>query len=464
MTMGDFGSVRRTAFFRVPRSEVLECMQGTRKTVNCFAYGRADGMPSAVCVTTGKPAGWKAHDGKIWFPTTRGLAATDPKIDLQKNEIPPPVVIEEVIADKQKVKSLHSYIVTSGDVSNHATIQPFKHVTIAAGRGELEIHYTALSFCAPEKNQFKYKLDGVDSDWVDAGTRRIAYYNNLFPGTYIFHIRGCNNDGVWNERGAVLPIVLTPHLWQTAWFRGAAVLLIFGTVAGSARYVTRKKMQRKLENLERQHALERERSRIAKDIHDEIGAKLTRISLLGGMAKRKLIANPEVEVQIDKMSGTARELISALDEIVWAVNPQNDTLDNFADYLCRYASEFFDNSPVLCQLEVPAAVPHHPLTADVRHNLFLAQKEALHNVLKHSCATKVQVQLVIRENEFELIISDNGHGFLEKNESASDPRTNRTGNGLANMQERLGMIGGTCRIESAPTKGTRVSFVVTLKS
>src|SRR5205807_3804320 len=129
--------------------------------------------------------GWKGKDGRLWFPTTRGVVVVDPN-SIRENDSPPPVVVENVVADKKDL--------TSSSGSNNLIIPP--------GKGDLEFHYTALSFRAPEKNRFKYKLEGVDSDWVDAGTRRIAYYNNIKPRAYTFHVIGCNNDGVWNDLGA----------------------------------------------------------------------------------------------------------------------------------------------------------------------------------------------------------------------------------------------------------------------
>ena len=145
-------------------------------------------------------------------------------------------------------------------------------MNLPPGRGEWEIHYTALSFQAANKNRFRYKLDGVDPDWVDADTRRVAYYNNIAPGTYTFHVTACNNNGIWNPTGTKLKLTLHPHYWQTWWFKSFIVIASLSTAAAGARYVTTKRMQLKLERIEQQHAIERERTRIAKDIHDDLGA------------------------------------------------------------------------------------------------------------------------------------------------------------------------------------------------
>jgi signal transduction histidine kinase len=199
------------------------------------------------------------------------VAVTDPNTGVGLNEQPPPVRIEEVIADKQPV-----------DLAGGGQVR------LAPGRGELEFHYTALSFPVPEKNRFKYKLAGVDPEWVDAGTRRVAYYNNLDPGAYKFEVIACNNDDVWNTTGAELAVTLEPHFWQTWWFLGSTAALGVVAIGGAGRYNARKKMQQELKRHEQQHAIEQERTRIARDMHDEIGAKLTKISFLGAVAKRKL--------------------------------------------------------------------------------------------------------------------------------------------------------------------------------
>jgi signal transduction histidine kinase len=307
----------------------------------------------------------------------------------------------------------------------------------------------------------------VDPDWVEAGTRRVAYYNNLDPGTYHFRVVACNNDGVWNTAGAEVAVALQPHFWQTWWFLGSLAAFALAAAGGSVRYNTKKRVQRELKRLEQQHAIEQERTRIARDMHDEIGAKLTKISFLGALAKRKLAVPGEAEKQIDKMSQTAREMIGALDEIVWAVNPANDTLDHLATYLCRYAAEFFENSPVLCQFDIPPQLPHHRLSTDVRHNVFLAVKEALNNALKHAGATNLRLQISVPADVCQIVIADNGRGFSEGKfptaaGAAGGVRSMRIGNGLTNMRQRLTAIGGQCLVESEAGQGTRIVFTVGL--
>jgi ligand-binding sensor domain-containing protein/signal transduction histidine kinase len=432
--------------FRVGKDQFDKLDRAAIQSLNCIGYGKNDGIlgsdewqEATQLTQPAQPAACIGADGRFWFRTSQGVAVTDPN-KIRSNELPPPVVIEEIIADRK-------------------TIAASDFLKIAPGRGEVEIHYTALSLKAPEKNRFHYKLEGSDLDWVDAGNRRTAYYNHLAPGSYSFRVIACNNDGVWNETGAVIGLKLTPHLWQTWWFLSLCGLLAAGVIGGSARYVTRRRMQQKLERLRQLNAIETERARIARDMHDELGAKLTRISFQGAIAIRSL-SNPALaKEEIGKITHTARALVSSLDEIVWAVDPENDSLENLAGYIVRYAGDFFQNSPINCEFYIPANLPEYRLASDVRHNVFLAVKEALTNVLKHSHATQVQIRLTLGVASAELTILDNGRGL---NSAGPAETPGRNGHGLANLRHRLELINGSCTMTSEPGGGTRVTFVIPL--
>jgi signal transduction histidine kinase len=249
-----------------------------------------------------------------------------------------------------------------------------------------------------------------------------------------------------------------PHFWQTWLFRVAAVLAGIALIAGSVLAVTRRRMHRKLEAMHRERAIERERTRIAKDIHDHLGANLTRISLLSQSAHGELGNTAHAAAQLDRIYDTSRELTRSMDEIVWAINPQHDTLDSLASYLGNFAQEYLVPVNVRCRLEVPLHLPPWPITAEARHNIFLAFKEALHNVVKHSGATEVSVFLTTDSTGFTLIVRDNGKGFDPATVTSRPGR----GNGLKNMTQRLEKIGGRCEIHSQPGAGTEVKFPVAI--
>lgn len=430
--------------FRVRKKDFEDLDTKHADMLTSIAYGKSDGMESPQCNGGGKPAAWKSRDGRLWFPTTKGVVAVDPK-SIKVDHMPPPVYVEELIVDKKP-----QFLPATEKVAE----APLK---LGPGRGELEFHYAALSLVAPERNRFKYKLDGSDTDWIDAGSRRTAYYNNLSPGHYVFHVIACNKDGAWNAIGATVIFDFRPHYWQTWWFRTLLALLVIGSASGTALYATRRKMQRKLQLLEQRHAIEKERGRIAKDIHDDLGSSLTRIMMLGERVEEGLGKREDIGPHVSKIVASARHTVQSLDEIVWAVNPENDTLNGLLAYIGHYANEFFENSDVNCRLELPVELPPVNLVAETRHNLFLIVKEALNNALKHSGATAVRVEVSAKNGAVQILVEDNGHGF-----DVNAAGNGRGGNGLENMRKRIEHLGGQFEISSAPERGTSLKFVLAL--
>jgi signal transduction histidine kinase len=306
---------------------------------------------------------------------------------------------------------------------------------------------------APEKCRFKYRLDGVDSDYIDAGSQHTAHYNNIAPGTYAFHVLACNKNGVWNEIGDTLSLKIQPHFWQTLWFRSLAIAAVLAIVGGIARFILWQKMRQKLTLLEMQHSLEKERSRISRDIHDDLGATLTQITLLSELTQRRADNPLEVKTYTAQISQTARDLVQAMDEIVWAVNPRNDSLPLMTGYIFQHAEKFFSGTLLRCRFDSPETWPDQTLTSEVRHHLFLAAKEALNNVAKHSEATEVWVKLKLVDGELHLCIEDNGKGFRSG-------AIGEYGNGLANMRKRMEEIGGKLEVTSIPGGGTIIALIM----
>ena len=436
--------------FSVEKKELNDFADHKLTRVMSTAYGRYDGLVSMQCNNTAKPSALKSRDGRLWFTTTRGLAVIDPRTNAKPKSVPASIVIEEVTADKCRVASLNScQLASEGSVGDSMT-EPLQPLTVPAGHGELEFRYTAFNFAAPEKLRFRYKLDGIDATWVDAGDRRVAAYNHVPPGHYTFRVAVCNADGVWNETGTTTQLRLLPHFWETSWFLVFSGILVLGSVGIGVRYITWRKVQRRMEKLEQQHAIEKERTRIAQDMHDELGSRLTEILLLSeSPSTGEQKSEPEVRAAI---SDVTREIRRNMDAIVWAVNPANDTLDRTVNYLCNYVVKYLAKASIRCRLDVPDDLPALPVSSETRHNLFLAVKETMNNIARHAQATEVKFYLCYDSSKLLLVIEDNGKGF--------STTQSHGGNGLLNIRKRMVAIGGSVVVNSEPGKGTRIEFVI----
>ena len=438
---GNFWISSYDGIFRVSKAELEACADGKIPSVHSLHYGKADGLPTQECSGGLQPSGCQTKDGRLWFPTSKGLVVLAPAA-VTTNLLAPPVVIEEFRVDG---------VVVSNTGPTEIHIKP--------GHQRFDFQYTALSLVSPEKVRFRCRLEGLEKEWMDVGTSRAVNYNFVPPGRYVFHVTACNNDEIWNEQGVSLAFHVLPHFWQTVWFRVVGAVALAVTAGALVWFDTRRRMGRKMEKLERQRALDRERSRIASDIHDDLGASLTRITLLSQSARGDLEDNaPQAAAEVDRIYTTARELTRAMDEIVWAVNPQHDTLDSLAIYLGKFAQDYLRAAGIRCRLNLPEQLPNWSLTAELRHNLFLAVKETLHNVVKHSSATEVHITLTLAPNGFAWEVEDNGHGFSGGDAIPENPDRLSSGNGLRNMRRRTEEVGGRCEVKSSPGKGTRVKF------
>jgi len=428
---GDLWMSCNRGVFRVSKTELNAVADGRAARIQCTVFGKPDGLLSTECNGTIQPAGWKTSDGRLWFPTTKGVGVVDPQ-RLPHNGFAPPVVIEEVALDGKIAERSDALEIGPGTVS-------------------IEIRYSGLSFVAPELVRFKYRLEGLDGDWLPPTSERVARYTHLPAGRYRFRVIASNNDGVWNETGAALDFNVIPPWWRTTWFTMLAVVAFAGFVAGAARLATARRYRLRMAELERQHALERERSRIARDMHDGLGSDLVKISMLGEMAGDQTDDPESLRPRLQKITQTARDAVRNMDEIVWAVNPKNDTVENLANYLCQFAREHFEMSSTRLHLDVPPNLPDAPLTAEVRHNLFLVVKEALNNAVKHAHAADVWLRVNADGNQLSIEVEDNGGGMVEN-------PTGRKGHGMDNLQNRTAQIGGRLDILSGQGHGTRLTI------
>ena len=442
---------------RVKKRELDDLATHRIPAVYPRVYGRADGMLSEECTGGFSPVGLRSKAGLLWFATLKGIVVIDPQHTVSSPA--PAVVLEQTLVDGVPQLSIPGRTVGDIDGGREPGNAAFDSLSLAPGKHIVEFRYTGFSFDAPDRVRFRYRLEGLDPDWVEAGTRRVAFYSFVPPGVYHFRVIACNGDGVWNESGASLSLAVLQHFWQTWWFLAALSLGTVTAGAGSARYVEKRRTQQRLKRLEQERALERERTRIAQDLHDIMGARMCRISFLSEHARLSLTVPVELQEEIRSISDESREVLQSLDEIVWAVNPQKDTLDHLVSYIGQYAQEYFRRTGIECELEIPPQLPVRPLSSQSRHHLFLAVHEALTNILKHSGATRARIVMACRGPDFEIAISDNGIGFDPVyNESNSPSSAAGFCNGLGNMRRRLEELGGRCRVESQAGQGTTIRF------
>jgi signal transduction histidine kinase len=350
-----------------------------------------------------------------------------------------PLIIESVQVDGQEQNP------------NGPHGQSLPAVVIPHGRESLDIQYTGLNLDDPQQTRFRYKMEGHETGWIPAGKRRQAHYSKLLPGSYQFTVTARNADGAWNPVGATLSVTVLPAFWQKPSFRAAFAAGLLGVIIAVVYYLSTQRLQRQLEGLRQQQALEKDRARIARDIHDQVGASLTQLSLLGEMVGSDQEDPAEVAQHAAQISQTARETAHALDEIVWTVNPSNDTLEGLINYICKHAQEYLAVAGLRYRLEAPSQLPDSEVSPEARHNIFLAAKESVTNIVKHARASEACIRLRLGPGNFTLEIEDNGRGPGGVTGPAAQSR-----NGMKNMRKRMTEIGGSFEILPGNKGGTLI--------
>jgi signal transduction histidine kinase len=298
----------------------------------------------------------------------------------------------------------------------------------------------------------------MDHDWVDAGTRRAAYYSQLPPGEYQFQVMVGGFDREWHAAERVVRLRVIPRLWERRSVQVLAGGVLIGIAAGGLAWSQRRRYRLHLERLEMQNAVENERRRIARDLHDEFGSALSGIMLQGEAAVQAPLPQAAQSV-IVSITERVRRLIVALDEVVWTTDPRNDSLPRVVAYLCDYAESFLSPTGINFRLDAPAPaeLPAINLTAPQRHNLLLATKESLNNAVRHARARTIGLKMRIQDHALVVQIWDNGRGF--------DPKGNRSsGNGLSNLESRMKLLQGSAEIRSRAGEGTTVTLAVPLRT
>lgn len=369
----------------------------------------------------------KTRNGEIYWGGTNGIYRFYPNVK-NTNPIVPAV-------------RLTAFSLFDQPADLDTAISEIKTVKLAHNQNFFSLGFAALDFTRPGQNRYAYKLDGVDQDWVDAGYQNSAKYTNVPPGTYTFRVKGSNNEGVWNEEGASVKIIIRPPYWARWWFRSAVTLTALLILFALYRY----RVNRLLE-------IERTRLRIARDLHDDIGSSLSSIALESELVQNKPMLDKTERTHLSRIADRSRRLIESLDDIVWAINPANDRLDNFLLHMQETAADLLSKKGILYTLYFAKDELPPCLEMECRRHLFLIFKELLHNVLKHAQASQVAISLAKQDGELVLRVKDDGVGF--------DEAAVRKGNGLTNMKMRALRINGQIEFQTPPEGGCEAVLAV----
>ncbi len=442
-TLGNFWMSCNRGIFRISKQDLDEFAAGTRSEITSIGYGRSDGLLNVECNGGYWPAGIRSRDGKLWFPTQDGVAVIDPQT-VPHNPQPPPVVIQAFLLD-------------------HVPVPFDRPMRLAPKTEHFEIQYTALSFINSTFIQFKYKLEGLDSHWIDAGQRRTAYYSHVPPGHYVFTVIARNSDGVWNNTGRSLDITMLAPYYRTAWFEALAMLAVMGLAGAAWRYrIARLEHAQALQQAFSRQLIasqENERKRIAGELHDSLGQRLVvikNLALFFLRAQGEAAANGKFG-QIEEISAETSLAIDETREIAYNLRPfQLDRLGltKAIEGLVRAVSAA---SGILFTCEVDNIDDVFP--EDLRINFYRIVQESVNNIVKHSKASEAGISVQRTADRVVLAVRDNGQGFVPAGGSA-EPQQN--GFGLSGMAERAQLLSGVFTVHSTPTRGASIRIEIHL--
>jgi signal transduction histidine kinase/ligand-binding sensor domain-containing protein len=417
-------------------TELEAVEKGLANTVNCLIYGVEDGLPNLECSTEYFPAIHLSEQGTLWIATSEGIASVN------ANEIPdkfsdPPVYIEQVLID---------------DKASEPGSDP---VVIPAGSARLSFHYTGVTLNTSQRARFQYRLVGQDQDWVDAWGSREAHYTKLPPGDYSFMARASDHQGVWSRSPAKVHLRMLPFIWQTTEFKigvaaGSAIL-----IALTAWLITRGAYLGYIKKLVQERAIEQERARIAQDLHDRLGSQSTQIIFLTKALNEYVSRQDWQEMKMfsDRIRSTAKDMTISLDEIIWTTDPSKDNVESSMAFFIAYAESYFKDTSTRLRVDIPMSIESREFSMEARHEVFLAIREALANVLKHAKASEVWLSIKLKENRLRIQVDDDGVGIQSQVEDKGR-------SGLRNIQRRMESIGGTVDYKSSAVGGFSVQIEI----
>jgi signal transduction histidine kinase/ligand-binding sensor domain-containing protein len=425
---------------RVSKRELNSVADGTQARVTSLSLGKGDGLLNAECNGGAWPSGATGPNGTLWFPTQDGVAVINPET-ISASSHPVPARIESVLVDR-------------------ASVPPGAPVRIVPGQEALEIQYTGMSLVNSERIRFRYRLNGLDHEWVDAGTRRTAYYSHIPPGDYTFAVMAAGSDGVWTSDVATVAIRVVPPFWRTWWFVTLAVAVSIGAggLAYHRRVAALERARAAQERFARQliDSQEQERRRIAAELHDSLGQHLIVIKNRAELGSMK---SPDgLKEQFDEISASATQSIAEVKQIAYNLRPYHLDKLGLGTSIQAMTERIGASSDIEFTVDIPAPISMNGVVPrDQEINVFRIVQESLNNIVKHSGATRASIDIRRDGPDLVITIADNGKGFDAK---AAMAATIGAGFGLVGLAERVGMLGGRHGVASAPGQGTTVTIVL----
>jgi signal transduction histidine kinase/ligand-binding sensor domain-containing protein len=432
---GNFWMSSNRGIHRVSKQELNDFAEGKIPKLNSISYDEKDGMLNAECNGGRLPAALKAKDGKFWFPTMGGIAIIDPEAEAV-NSNPPPVVIENISIDRKPVDSRAAQV----------ELQP--------GQSNIAIEYTGLSLTKSEQIKFKYKLEGLEENWVEAGTKRTVDYSYLPAGSYTFRLIAANANGVWNNEGTALRIIVRPFFYQTWWFIGLLAMVVAGlgwwgyhTRVSRLRAIAEAKTLFSRRLIESQEA---ERKRIASELHDGLGQNLVVIKNRAALGIKKGDDKERAAKEFSNISESATQALDEVREITNNLRPQ--LLDRLG--LTKAIQAMLKKVSDVVEIESEIDSIDNLFNESEEISVYRIIQESLNNVIKHANASNAKVKIKRTESQVLMTIEDHGKGF--------DTTNIKSGLGLVGLRERAQLLNAALLINSKPGKGTAIQVAIRL--
>ncbi len=416
----------------------------TNAGINCFdirsnavkTFSAGDGLQSNEYNTYSY---YKTDKGEILFGGVNGLNSFYPS-DSKNNSYPPQLIL-------------------TGLQVNDTTFKPrinpseIEELSLEYKQNTVSFQFTVIHFANVNGNTLSYILEGYDKSWIHIASKEQIRFANLPPGHYTLKVRAFNADGVEALKIYSLPLTIKTPWWQSLWFRLLALFMLAGLLILVVRNYTNRRLDKQRSELEKTQAIEKERNRISRDMHDDLGSGLTIIAILSEVVKKQLSDPVKAKETLDKIAVSSRDLVDNLQDIIWVLNPQNDTVESLSSYIREYGLKFFEPLSVQLDFDYPELFTGLHLSEEQRRNIFLTVKESFNNIAKYAWCTKVTVKIEETSTGIQLSIKDDGKGFDVN-------KVRLFANGLKNMQHRIEQVGGSYSISSEPGNGTLTQIVI----